>query len=60
MTGRVKFIDVDGNPSRAPLQGQAFCYYGDDVDRFHKVFSPFGPVYVPHGKAICEKTGRSW
>lgn len=28
--GRIKFIDIDGNASGAPLQGQAFLYIGDN------------------------------
>jgi hypothetical protein len=47
VTGRVKFIDSDGNPSGAPLQGQAFCYFGKRVEQFGEVFQEFGPVLVP-------------
>jgi phage N-6-adenine-methyltransferase len=47
--GRIKFIDMDGNPSGAPLQGQAFLFHGDGMDRFVKEFSLFGEVLV-HAK----------
>lgn len=40
--GRVKFIDVNGRPSAAPLQGQAILYIGDNVGVFCDVFSQFG------------------
>ena len=36
--GRVKFIDQDGNPGGAPLQGQAIIYMGDRVDEFVGAF----------------------
>lgn len=41
---RVKFIDVDGNPSGAPLQGQAILYMGSNIDEFANVFGKFGFV----------------
>jgi rubrerythrin len=41
---RVKFIDIDGNPSGAPLQGQAILYMGSNMDEFANVFSKFGIV----------------
>jgi len=42
--GRVKFIDENGRPSGAPLQGQVVLYSGPNVDRFAQAFGPFGPV----------------
>ena len=47
ISGRVKFIDKDGNPGGAPLQGQAVLYFGARVEFFADVFSEFGPVMVP-------------
>ena len=44
--GRVKFIDVHGNNTGAPLQGQAVLYIGDSVDRFCDGFSRFGWLAV--------------
>ena len=41
---RVKFIDADGNPSGAPLQGQAILYAGPNWSMFGQVFSEFGRV----------------
>lgn len=41
---RIKFIDTDGNPSGAPLQGQAILYMGENVDLFTACFSEFGTV----------------
>ncbi len=39
--GRIKFVKRDGEHG-APLQGQAFIYYGDNVERFLEVFSKYG------------------
>jgi ParB family chromosome partitioning protein len=43
--GRVKFYE--GDTVAAPTQGQAFCYFGPDVEHFAKLFSPIGFVVVP-------------
>lgn len=42
--GRVRFIDPEGNPSGAPLQGQAVLYFGENVEAFESEFSQFGTV----------------
>lgn len=39
--GRIKFLDEDGNPG-APLQGQAFMYFGKATKRFLPAFNDFG------------------
>lgn len=44
LRGRVKFIDKDGDPSGAPLQGQVVLYFGDDSSKFADVFCGFGWV----------------
>lgn len=44
--GRVKFVDDTGIIC-APTQGQAFFYYGPDVDVFEATFSSFGFVVTP-------------
>lgn len=41
--GRVKFYDSTGEEA-APTQGQAFFYYGADIDQFRAVFSSIGYV----------------
>jgi ParB family chromosome partitioning protein len=44
LRSRVKFIDTEGKPSGAPLQGQVILYVGHDVEAFGRVFSTFGKV----------------
>jgi len=44
---RVKFIDMNGNPSGAPLQGQAILYLGDNPDSFTSEFRKFGAILCP-------------
>jgi phage N-6-adenine-methyltransferase len=44
--GRIRFVDPDGNPGGAPLQGQAFLYFGGNMGGFSDVFSEFGFVMV--------------
>lgn len=40
--GRVRFLDPQGNPRGAPLQGQALVYIGQRPDRFFAEFGKFG------------------
>ncbi len=42
--GRIKFVDVDGNPDSAPLQGQAIIYMGHYVKEFADAFRAEGTV----------------
>ncbi|MGO1541409.1 MAG: DNA N-6-adenine-methyltransferase [Luteimonas sp.] len=47
--GRIRFIDPQGNPSGAPLQGQAVLYFGESAESFATEFSQFGRiVHVDH------------
>ena len=41
---RIRFIDPDGNPSGAPLQGQAVLYMGDNRQTFAAIFAQKGAV----------------
>ena len=41
---RVKFIDTEGNPSGAPLQGQAILYFGNKPACFGERFKEFGVI----------------
>lgn len=43
-SGRIKFIDQNGQPSGAPLQGQMFVYLGARPDEFARMFADFGTV----------------
>ena len=45
ISGRIKFIDMDGNSSGAPLQGQAILYMGMNVSRFTKNFLEKGLIF---------------
>lgn len=42
--GRIRFIDPEGRPSGAPLQGQAVLYLGDSASAFASAFDEFGFV----------------
>jgi hypothetical protein len=43
--GRVRFYNAGRPDDDAPLQGQAFFYFGDDPERFAKVFGEVGLVF---------------
>jgi ParB-like chromosome segregation protein Spo0J len=45
LRGRVRFMDPQGNPSGAPLQGQVLLYFGDDFEAFKREFSQLGRVW---------------
>jgi hypothetical protein len=45
--GRISFISQQREEVAAPLQGQAFFYFGDHVDRFREVFRGVGLVMRP-------------
>lgn len=47
---RVKFIDVHGNATGAPLQGQVIIYLGNAVERFFNRFCGLGSVWVKHSQ----------
>jgi ParB family chromosome partitioning protein len=42
--GRIKFVDVNGNPGGAPLQGQAIIYMGSNTQDFVETFADEGTV----------------
>ena len=41
-SGRIKFLDTEGNAKGAPLQGQMVVYFGEDADKFCSEFAGFG------------------
>lgn len=43
---RVRFLDSQGNPKNAPLQGQAVLYCGKKTEAFKEAFSSFGLVVL--------------
>jgi len=48
LSGRVRFIDADGEPSGAPLQGQAVVYVGPKP-------TTFGVAFGAHGVTLYRK-----
>jgi hypothetical protein len=42
--GRIRFIDKEGNPSGAPLQGQMILYLGPNTAAFTNQFTQFGTI----------------
>lgn len=40
--GRIRFIDKNGNPSGAPLQGQCILYIGNNATAFANEFNKYG------------------
>lgn len=44
--GRIKFIDMNGNPNGAPLQGQCILYIGNNKDKFITYFKIYGLCMV--------------
>jgi phage N-6-adenine-methyltransferase len=44
--GRVRFYEPDGALAK-PMQGQAFFYFGNNIDRFTAVFQSCGFVVLP-------------
>ena len=42
--GRVKFIDKEGRPTGAPLQGQAILYFGENEAKFEREFAQYGGI----------------
>lgn len=40
--GRIRFLNIAGNPTSTPLQGQTILYFGNNSDGFKKHFDKFG------------------
>lgn len=56
--GRVKFYEPDGGVA-APTQGQAFFYFGNDIDRFEAAFAHIGNGVTPRWKKAADAEARS-
>jgi len=41
-TGRIRFVNKEGKPGGAPLQGQAVIYFGTQIQKFISEFKSFG------------------
>ena len=48
--GRIRFVDPEGKPSGAPLQGQMIVYFGSKTKEFVDQFSQFGVVLLCAGR----------
>jgi len=46
---RIRFLDAAGEPTGAPLQGQAFLYFGYESDKFCGRFNLFGSLWTKVG-----------
>jgi ParB family chromosome partitioning protein len=47
LSGRVKFLDLDGEPRRSPLQGQALFYFGPQSPCFCNEYQEAGTILIP-------------
>ena len=45
-SGRIKFLDVTGEPAKTPLQGQAVIYFGENIGEFCDAFEAIGRCLV--------------
>lgn len=45
--GRIRFLNMSGNLTSTPLQGQAIIYFGRNYDNFKKHFEKFGFILWP-------------
>lgn len=54
--GRVKFYELDGGVA-APTQGQAFFYFGDDIERFEAAFAHIGNGVTALWDAAADAAG---
>jgi ParB family chromosome partitioning protein len=50
LSGRVKFIDKNGNKTGSPLQGQVLIYIGDNIEAFYSIFKGIGIVVEKYGE----------
>ena len=53
--GRIRFYDSSGNVA-APTQGQAFFYFGGDVEKFSALFRAIGFVVEPASGEVADAT----
>jgi hypothetical protein len=45
---RIQFTLPDGTVMGTPTQGQCFFYFGDDIEKFDRVFGEIGLMFVPY------------
>jgi hypothetical protein len=46
VSGRIKFLDENGEATGSSLQGQVIMYFGKNVDKFHEEFKVFGECWT--------------
>lgn len=44
--GRIRYLDAEGEPANAPLQGQVMIYFGDGISAFRREAEAVGTVLV--------------
>lgn len=54
--GRIRFTDDTGLTVGSPNQGQAFFYFGSDIERFASVFCEVGVILMPFSGEITKWT----
>jgi phage N-6-adenine-methyltransferase len=57
--GRIKFETPDGK-NVSPTQGQAFMYFGDDIEKFNRVFADIGLMVVPYRQLLAHVIEAKW
>jgi ParB family transcriptional regulator, chromosome partitioning protein len=51
--GRIHFTLPEGVVMGQPTQGQCFMYFGDDVEKFGRVFADIGLMFVPYRQPLA-------
>ncbi|MCX6753685.1 MAG: DNA N-6-adenine-methyltransferase [Candidatus Nomurabacteria bacterium] len=47
---RIKFLNIYGEPTGSPLQGQCIIYFGNNINSFYEYFSQYGSIFVPYDR----------
>jgi phage N-6-adenine-methyltransferase len=47
---RIKFLNINGEPVGAPLQGQCIIYFGNKINSFYEYFIQYGSIFLPYDR----------